>query len=231
MWLQVRADLENLLSARVYPALLEDEVYRAFLVLAGANLGQLGDYSIPPRLQTSFRTAAKIRAHIIVAEIEKSGAIQEKSAGAKLCKGVTLYRLWDASSAVRRVGVWWFEPSVIECCKQSTPRSPEIRKQWLREHLAVSIDWSKLNRIDTITLTEKSAIPAIVGTGEPMPVYSADAVSTKSSSSKPLPKAKTTPKKYFDSLGKYFPGGLRQTILPFVPRSIGMDLNAFLNKG
>ena len=231
MWSQVRADLENLLAAKIYPVLLEDAVYRAFLVSAGVKLGQVSDSAVPARLQTNFRTAAKIRAHIIVAEIEKSNAIQERSAGAKLCRGVTLYRLWDSTSAERRVGVWWFEPSVIECCKQSTTRSPEVRKQWLREHLAVSIDWSKLNRIDTITLTEENVIPAIVGTGAPMPVYSIDAVSSKSSSTRPLPIAKATPKEYFDNFGKYFPGGLRQTILPFIPRVVGMDLNAFLNKG
>jgi hypothetical protein len=231
MWSQVRADLEKLLSAKIYPVLLEDPVYRAFLISAGLKLGQIDDTTIPARLQANFQTAARIRAHIIVAEIEKSKAIQEKSAGAKLCRELTLYRLWDASAAERRVGVWWFEPSVIECCKQSTPRSPETRKQWLREHLAVSIDWSNLNRIDTITLTNESAIPAIVGTGEPMPVFSQDAVSTKSSSTRPLPRAKTAPKEYFDNFGKYFPGGVRQTILPFIPRAVGMDLNAFLNRG
>ncbi len=231
MWSQVRTDLENLLAARVYPVLLEDAVYRAFLVGAGMTLSALGDYSIPTKLKENFRKAAKIRAHIIVAEIEKSKAIKEKSAGAKLCSGLTLYRLWDAGAPERREGVWWFEPDVIECCKKSTPRSPDARRQWLREHLAVSLDWSKLDRMDIINLKEQEEVPAIVGAGEPMPVYSPDAVSTKTSSNRPLPMAKATPKEYFDYFGKDFPGGVRQTILPFIPRAIGVDSNAFLNKG
>jgi len=231
MWAQVRTDLENLLSVRIYPDLLDDAVYRAFLISTGAKLSDLGDYTIPASLRDGFRTAAKIRAQIIVAEIEKSNAIREGSAGAKVCQGVTLYRLWDARSPERRQSVWWFEPTVIECCKRSTPRSTDARKQWLREHLAVPIDWSKLNRIDTVTLSGSNGIPAIVGIGGPMPVYSQDAVSTKASSTKPLPMAKTTPQVYFDNFGKFFPGGIRQTILPFIPRATGMDLNAFLNKG
>jgi hypothetical protein len=233
MWAQVRTDLENLLSASIYPALMGDAVYRAFLTSTGAKLSDLSDYTVPAPLRDSFRTAAKIRAYIIVAEIEKSQAIREESAGAKVCRAVTLYRLWDAGSPERRQSVWWFEPTVIECCKKSTPRSADARKQWLREHLAVSIDWSKLNRVDTITLSGGDGIPAIVGIGKPMPVYSQDAVSTKVSpgSNRPLPVAKTTPEVYFDNFGKFFPGGIRQTILPFIPRATGMDLNAFLNKG
>jgi hypothetical protein len=234
MWSQVQADLAKLLAARIYPALLEDAVYRSFLVFAGVELSQLGDYSIPRTLRKNFDTAAKIRAHIIVTEIEKSGAVKEDTAGAKICAGpLRLYRLWDSGAPDKREGVWWFEPKVIDVCKKSTPRSPDARKKWLREHLAVSLDWSKLNRIDYISLTADDELPAIVGSGKPMPVYSPDAVSTKQSATptKPLPMAKTTPKEYFDSFGKFFPGGVRQTILPFIPRAIGMDINAFLNKG
>jgi hypothetical protein len=234
MWSQVQADLEKLIAARVYPALLEDAVYRAFLVSAGAKLGALADYSIPPPLRKNFDVAAKLRAHIIVSEIEKTGALQEKSAGAKLCCGpFKLYRLWDADAPDRREGVWWFEPEVLEVCKKSTPRSPDARKQWLREHLAVSTDWSKLNRIDYISLDAKDEVPAILGAGNPMRVYSPGAVSVQASpaSSRPLPFSKVTRKEYWDNFGKFFPGGVRQTILPFLPRATGMDLNAFLNKG
>lgn len=233
MWSQVQHDLENLLAAKIYSCLVEDAVYRAFLVSAGFRFSGR-DYSIPPNLQKNFNTAAKIRAHIIVSEVERSEAILESSAGAKLCHGpVQLYRLWDGGSPERRQSVWWFEPAVIEACKKNTPRSPEVRKQWLREHLAVPLDWSKLNRIDYISLKAGDELPVILGTGRPMPVYSPDAVSSKQSttSGKPMPMAKATPKEYFDNLGKFFAGGMRQTILPFIPHATGMDINAFLNKG
>ena len=37
MWAQVRTDLENLLSAIIYPALIGDAVYRAFLTSTGPD--------------------------------------------------------------------------------------------------------------------------------------------------------------------------------------------------
>jgi hypothetical protein len=234
MWSQVQADLEKLISAKIYPALLEDAVYRSFLVSAGVKLGAVGDGAVPAALRKNFQTAAKIRAHIIVGEIEKSRALDEDTAGTKLCRGpLTMYRLWDSDAPERRVSVWWFEPNVIDVCKKSTPRSAEVRKNWLREHLAVPLDWSKLNRIDYISLKADDELPAIVGSGRPMPRWSPQAVSTRASasSSSSLPMAKTTPKEYFDNFGKSFPGGIRQTILPFIPRAVGMDINAFLNKG
>lgn len=234
MWSQVEVDLEKMLAAKIYPALLEDPVYRAFLVFAGIKLSALGDYSVPASLRNNFRTAAKIRAHIIVTEVQRSQALDEYSAGAKLCQGdLTLYRLWDGEAPQNRVGVWWFEPQVMDTCKKSTARSPNLRRQWLRDHLAVSLDWSKLNRIDRITLTGNAEMPCIVGTGKQMPVYTPNAVSTKvsSTSRQGLPIAKTTPMEYFANLGRVFPGGVRQTVLPFIPHATGMDLNAFLNKG
>jgi hypothetical protein len=234
MWSQVQADLEKLLAEKIYSTLLEDSVYRAFLVSAGAKLSELGDYSVPSALRKNFLTEAKIRAYIIVSEIEKTQAIKEDTAGTKLYRGpLELYRLWDSGAPERRTSVWWFEREVIDVCKRSTPRSADARKQWLRDHLAVSRDWSKMDRIDYISLSANSDVPAIVGAGNPVKVYSPDAVSTKASSgsAKPLPMAKASRKDYWDNFGKSFPGGVRQTILPFIPRAQGMDLNAFLNKG
>jgi hypothetical protein len=234
MWPQVQAELESLIAAKIYSVLIEDPVYRHFLVFAGLELSAIHDSSIPTALQKNFRTAAKIRAHIIVSEIEKTGALQERSAGAKVCSGpLKLYRFWDADAPEKREGVWWFESKILDVCKKNTPRSSKARRQWLREHLAVSIDWSKMNRIDYISLGPNDDLPAIVGIGNPMRVYSPNAVSTKASSSstKPLPMAKATQKEYWDNFGKFFPGGVRQTILPFFPHPKGIDLNAFLSKG
>jgi hypothetical protein len=234
MWPLVQADFERLIAAKIYRALLEDSVYRAFLVSAGVKLNELADFSIPSSLKKNFLISAKVRAHIVVAEIERSGALQEKTVGAKLCVGpLVLYRLWDSSAPERRQGIWWFEPNVIQVCKQNTPRSPQARKEWLRAHLAISRDWSNLDRMDYISIGAKDEVPAIVGAGNPMRVYSPGAISTKASpnSTKPLPLAKAKREDYWKDFGKFFPGGIRQTILPFIPLASGIDLNAFLNKG
>jgi hypothetical protein len=45
-----------------------------------------------------------------------------------------------------------------------------------------------------------------------------------------LPNGKVASKDYWPNLGKWFPGGLKQVALPFVPRSQGEDLNRFLSR-
>jgi len=229
MWSIVQSDLEKLLAARVYPALLADPFYQHFLAFAGLLPGPTN--AIPPSSQKNFSTAAKMQSHITAAEVERTGALDEQTVDAKLLRGpLDLYRFWDASAPGKRVGVWWFDRSVIDRCRRNTPRSAKARRQWFREHLAVSIDWSKMDRVDQISLSQVQEVPAIVGIGNRMRVYSIDAVSTKMpvTSTQPPPMAKATLKEYWDNLGKYFPGGVEQTVLPFVPRADLMDLDSFL---
>jgi hypothetical protein len=229
MWPTAQSDLEKILSAKVYAALLADPVYQHFLAFAGLLPGPTN--AVPPSLQKNLSTAAKMQAHIIAAEVEQTGALDEQTVEAKLLRGpLDLYRFWDSSAPGKRTGVWWLDRSVIDQCRRNTARSAKARKQWLREHLAVSIDWSKMDRIDQISLSQDQEVPAIVGIGKRMRVYSMDAVSTKMpvTPTQPPPMAKATLKEYWDNLGKYFPGGVRQTVLPFIPRADLMDLDSFL---
>src|SRR5208282_2854983 len=145
MWPEVQRDLELLLIAKIYRVLLlHDPVYRSFLTLAGLGPNFPKDNQIPPNLRQNFATAAKIRAHIIVSQIADQNALVEQSCGAKLVTGnATFYRFWDSEHEERRVAPWWFEPTVVTTCKQHAGRSADDRRKWLREHLAVSLDWSK----------------------------------------------------------------------------------------
>ncbi len=217
MWSQVQVDLQQLLSAKIYPALILDAVYRHYLGSAGLPPHE---GTIPSELKENFATAAKIRAHIIVAEVAQTKGLQESTCCAKLIKGpAILYRFWDSTAPEYRVGVWWFDRNVIDTCKANTKRSAPERRDWLRKNLAVSLDWSRMDRIDLIDLPLKAEIPAIQGAGLGMPVHSPSAIH----------KGKVESKEYWDNLGRYFPGGVKQTVLPFVPQAKGMDLNQFLS--
>jgi hypothetical protein len=219
MWWQVQTDLEHLLAVRVYPLLLSDAEYRHFLMFAGLGPNSLEAGPAPEALRANFEVVAKLRAHIIVAEVEKTGGLDEDCTCAKLLKGPALLcRFWDSNEPKRREGIWWFDRSIIETCKQHAGRSAADRKDWLRSHLAVSIDWSSMNRIDLISLTPTEELPAIEGKGARRPVYSSSAI----------PQGKILSKDYWPSFAKYFPGGVKQTVLPFIPRTIGTDLNSFL---
>ena len=222
MWAQVEGEFANTLAARIYPALLADAVYRQFLALAGLGPNFPADNRVPPSTLENFHTAAKIRAHIAVAEIARSGGLDEAASCAKMLHGpVTLHRFWDSSSEDRRIGVWWFDHSVIALCKRNGGRTAAERLDWLRRHLAVSIDWSKMDRIDTIALSLNEELPAIEGTGTRQRVYSPTALSS----------GKVAGKDYWPNTGNYFPGGIKQTVLPFIPRAQGEDLNRFLSRG
>jgi hypothetical protein len=222
MWAQVEVDLERFLTARIYSGLLTDAVYRKFLSFAGFGPAFPTDLkSVAPALRENLAKAAKMHAHIAVQEVAKSGGLEESTSCAKLITGpVTLYRFWDSSAAARRVGVWWFHRSVIDACKLHAGRSADDRQAWLREHLAVCFDWSKMDRLDTLELSAASDLPAIEGTGAPMRAYSAAA----------LPSGRATSKDYWANLGKYFPGGLKQIVLPFIPTVRGEDLKRFLGR-
>jgi hypothetical protein len=220
MWPQVETDLEKMLAARIYPGLLTDAVYRKFLTFAGFGPSFPRDLNSLQR--ENLAKAARMQAHIAVAEVSKSGGLVESMSCAKLLKGpLTLYRFWDSKAPERRIGVWWFYRDVIDTCKQRAGKSVGERLSWLRENLAVAFDWSAMDRIDTLSVTAADELPAIEGTGARMRVYSAAAISS----------GKVAGKDYWPNLGKYFPGGVKQVILPFIPQARGEDLNSFLNRG
>ena len=222
MWSQVEKDLEQLLGAKIYRVLLvHDAVYRSFLMSAGLGPNFPNDDQVPPHLRANFTKAAKIRAHIIAAEIAAMNSLREDTCGAKLVVGgAEFYRFWSSKEPERRVAPWWFEQSVMTVCRQQGGRSASDRRQWLREHLAVSLDWSKMDRIDVMLLNRGDEVPAILGKGLPQRMWSPSA----------LPGGRATSKEYWPNFDRYFPGGLRQTVFPFIPRVRGEDLNLFLSR-
>lgn len=222
MWPQVKKDLCAMLGGRIYPILLTDAVYRQFLKNAGLGPNFPPDNKIPSTNLKQFQESAELRARIVVAEIAKSGGIEPAGSSAKLLKGpLTLYRFGESRSPERREGVWWFEKQVVDMAKREAGKDADARSQWLRERLAVCMDWSAMDRIDWIELGAIDLLPAVQGIGRPQRMYSAAAI----------PSGRAQSKDYWPNLGKSFPGGLKQTVLPFIPRTQGKDLRSFISQG
>lgn len=227
MWSQVERDLERLLTLKIYKVLMPDAPYRGFLSLTGLGPNFPADLKVPATLNESFRNAARIHAHITIEELKKSAGLIESTAGAKLITGRaasserTFYRFWDSRAAKKRIAPWWFSGNVMTYCKRDAGKSVERRRQWLREHLAVSIDWSAMDKLDVIVLEEDDEVPAITAKGDQAKMYSAGAI----------PRGRATSREYWPNFGKYFPGGVDQTVFPFVPTAKGRDMNAELSRG
>jgi hypothetical protein len=222
MWAQVQHDLEKMMAAKIYAGLLHDAVYRKFLSFAGFGPSFPTDLkNVSPALRENLCKVAHLQAQLAIAAVVSAGAIEETDSCAKLITGpTTLYRFWDSNHPDNRVSIWWIHRSVIDACKQHAGKSLTARQAWLREHLAVSIDWSTMDRIDTLSLTSADELPAIEGRGKQMRVYSATA----------LYKGNAASADYWQNLGKYFPGGMKQLVLPFIPKAQGEDLRRFLSR-
>jgi hypothetical protein len=119
------------------------------------------------------------------------------------------------------VSIWWFEKDVMTACKRLAGRSASDRRQWLREHLAVSLDWSNMDRIDIISLKPGDEAPAVKGSGGRQSVWQ---------NIWELSDGTTTSRDYWKNYGKCFPGGARQTVFSFIPLETGTDLNRFLRR-
>lgn len=212
--------MTRLLSARIYPNLFTDTFYRRFLTLAGLPAGGPPGGVIPPALRADFDAAAKINAGLAVAAVSKSGGIEETSACAKLLKlPIVLCRFWDSTAPDYRKSIWWCDKNVVNLAKVHAGNTSAERLQWLREHLAVSLDWSRMDRIDLLRLGKNDELPAIEGVGTRQRMYSATA----------LYQGNARSVDYWKNIDRYFPGGVKQIALPFIPQSSGEDLNRFLS--
>ena len=220
MWKQVETVLSALLSAKIYDNLLSDPVYRSFLTSAGLG-PNFPKGALLPAVQKRLQDAAQVRARIAVRTLEQAGGLEPASTTAKLLAGpITLYRFWESRSAAYRTGVWWFESALIDQAKRDA-KGVDARAVWLREKLAVCVDWSAMDRIDRLDLAPGVELPAVQGLGKPQRMYSMNAI----------PSGRVQGADYWPNLGKQLPGGLRQTVLPFIPAVQGQDLRSFLNRG
>jgi hypothetical protein len=209
MWEAVQQDFQQLIASRIYKCLLKNEDHEKFLRRAGfrgrlpSNLnGSSGDH------RAALQEAAGFQVHLLISDLKQADSLRERRAKAiELTAPLKLYRLWDSSSQRSRYGFWWFSEGLWEM-SAAAGSSIAARAAWLRDHLAVSLDWSRCDRVALMTLQYDDALPAIQALGLEMRVYSRDAWRNPSV---PMPE-------YWRNLDQTFRGGKSQLYIPWVPQ-------------
>jgi hypothetical protein len=239
MWADVQNELTEILSSRLFPVLASDPGYR--VMLRNAGLTSIPDYKggrvdpefdtaqrnwgssmpmktpmnirsptevLPPAVRLRLETAARMCAQLIVMKVDADGSLRERRAKAVILEGpTTLFRLWD-SGKDNRTRHWWFSEHLLNLAEAQREQSP---RDWLRDRLAVSFNFSKCDRISELTLGVRTGIPAVEAWGLPMPQYSPNASDARSNDNR------EACQDHSDKAGAIFQGQKTQYFLPFVP--------------
>jgi hypothetical protein len=246
MWANVEAQLIDLLGDRLYPKLLTDPGYRIVLRNAGlVKLPKAGDGKsredflaaqrawgmskpmtdkpklpetdkLTPHQQARLRSAAALCARLMLLDVRDLDCLVEKGAKAKLLTGRgSIYRVWDAT-AQNQTRHWWFSEALkLRAIKESKLRNI-TPGDWIRDALAISLDFGKCDRISRISLNELEGVPAIVALGLKKPQWS-----TVHRDAKGKTRGGVTPDvdpmDYWVRMGQFFEGNKTQYFLPFLP--------------
>jgi hypothetical protein len=211
MWSSVEDELATMLSTRVFHTLAGDSGYVELFRKAGFK----GDLATDPRrapttVRQRLRIAARVCAQLLRMDVASKNSLRERRAKAVVVEGnISLYRLWSAKDN-DRIGPWWFTANPL--CEALTQSDNDRRKavEWLRDRLAISIDFGACDRVAALTLGLSSALPAIEAWGLPMPQYTPKAL--EKDPKIPLPE-------YFSKRQRSFQGQKTQYFLPFIPLS------------
>lgn len=208
MWSDVQQDFADILASRVFPALVGDPGYVRIFHNAGmANLIPRDPSALRPGMKSNLDEAARMCAQLLTLHVEGMGSLRERRAKALVVEGpVTLYRLWSQRQN-NRIGPWWFTEGVLHQATSAAAGNRQAALEWLRDRLAISLDWSDCDRIAKMTLHYGNAVPAIAAWGLPMRQYSR--------------KAATNPdvpmRDYWARYTAMFQGEKTQYFLPFLP--------------
>lgn len=240
MWAGVEADLAQLLSSQIFKALLHErdqygdvpylrkclkdkkeiankgalpKMYPGFLFKAAilpefpTNIDQL----IPVQRER-LKEAARLEARLLMSDLSPRGAVREQRASVEAISGRRLFRAWDSRWPRSETGVWWFSEAIWGAVSELPPAK---RKDALRNLLAVSHDWSNMDRVSFLTL-ESQAVSAIVAKGLPQGYYSKTRWNDLVDGS--VPNVGDLRKDYFKNLGAVLEGGAMQFYLPWTPQ-------------
>ena len=243
MWSSVEAGLANLLSSNIFNALLRDKSeygdvpflrkalkdkldiipsaqlprnYPGFLFKAGI----LPEFpakaeNLLPLQRERLHEAARLEARLIISQLSASGGVREQRASAELISGRSLYRLWDSRYPSSETGVWWFSEGVYEMV---TGLPPKDQQEALRDLLAVSRDWSNIDRVSVMHLGSQHEIPVVAATGLARPFYSTGMWHKFLAGD--TDEARRQRKDYYSKLGVRLEGGKTQFYVAWTPKHL-----------
>jgi hypothetical protein len=167
--------------------------------------------SLPPAIKSQLETAARMCAQLFIMDLNALDALRERRAKAVILESpVTLYRIWD-SKMENRTRHWWFSEHLLKLAITESALANQSMQEWLRDRLAVSLNFGACDQLSEMKLFGNAAVPAIEALGLPMPMYSPI---TRDATGVTRGKAD---KDYWDKLGAMFQGQKTQYFLPFVP--------------
>ena len=209
MWSSVEKDFVTMLSTRVFHTLAGDSGYVELFRRAGFKGNLPKDLTqAPAAVRERLHTAACMCAQLLRMDVDSKNSLRERRAHAVVLEGPsTLYRLWSEKQH-NRVGPWWFTAHLMQQAIAEGGSDRAKALAWLRDRLAISLDFSACDRVAALNLGISSALPAIEAWGLPMPQYTAKALE-KDPSIPPL--------EYLSKRTQVFQGQKTQYFLPFVP--------------
>jgi hypothetical protein len=209
MWSSVEEDFAKILSTRVFHTLADDSGYMEIFRKAGfkgklpTNLSQA-----PAAVRQQLNTATRMCAQLLTMDVASKDSLRERRAKAVVIEGpATLYRLWSSKDR-NRVGPWWFTAHLLQEALAQSKNEKGKAAEWLRDRLAISLDFGSCDRVAALNLGMSSALPAIEAWGLPMRQYTPKAL--EKDPGLPLPE-------YFSKRPQSFQGEKTQYFLPFVP--------------
>jgi len=198
--------------AKIYPVLVKnDPRYRESMFKAGLGWNPT---VVTPASRASFEQEMKMQAWLGASKIDGARSLQPDSIQCKVLDwSMTLYRVAEAGS-ITPPGIWWFTDQVAKRCRDAAGSEAKKQLEWLRNVLAVCYDWSTFDRIERFTLHANESIPAVLGTGLPMPYYKRDPKVDRETGERVVPEA---PPDYWKKQGLWLMGGEQQVVLPWIP--------------
>lgn len=172
--------------------------------------------NLPPAIRSQLETAARMCSQLAVMHVEGLRALEERHAEAMvLDRPLTIYRLWDADDD-NRLRNWWFSGHLLHEAQRSSAAVNLTPQEWLRDALAISLNFGKCNRLSSLTIGDRVSLPAVEARGLPMSHYSR--LGGRLSPNDPRVDAHgTVTPDYWRRLGQTFAGQKTQYFLPFVP--------------
>ena len=209
MWSSVEEDFVKILGSRVFHTLAGDPGYVEIFRRAGFK-GKLptGLSQTPAPVLQKLAAAIRMCAQLLRMDVASKNSLRERRAKAVVLEGpAKLYRLWSNKDG-NRIGAWWFTAHLLQEALAQSNNDKAQAANWLRDRLAISLDFGSCDRIAELYLGPNSALPAIEAWGLPMPQYTAKALQAD-------PNIPLT--EYFSKRRQSFQGEKTQYFLPFVP--------------
>ena len=216
MWQHAAKGIEILLSSKIYPTLFECPDYCEFLQLCGMTRPFPHDIAaLPPYQRNSLAENAKLRANLLMLELQQLAALRQTNAHAVEPKAPQyrhLYRLWNSKVKTSELKYFWFTEDLLRESLRQAGNKKRDRIEWLRHQMAVAYNWSLCDRLAILRLGPGDEILAIEAEGLPM----------RGVTIRPGDREVRLPPDYwknFDKYAKHLPGGAPQLFLYLVPPS------------